>query len=117
MEFTHSGKLSESLMTMILFYSSSSIRFSNEPTNLHEINILFITYFPKRTLNCKRMITFHRQTCNVTLMFSVLLTLYLHSINGVKSKCYYTIVCYYTSVISFLLNGFITPLRRVIYIV
>ena len=41
-------------------------------------------------------------------MFSVLLTLYLHSANDFTSKCYYT------SVILFLLHGFITCLHCVL---
>ena len=42
--------LCEPLANKILFYSTSSI---NLVMDLHEFNILFITY-PKRTLNCKK---------------------------------------------------------------
>ena len=59
------------------------------------------------TLNCKNII-FLRHALNVTLMFSALLTLCLYSLNDVISKCYYT------SVISFLLNGYITLLLHVL---
>ena len=75
--------LCDPLARMVLFYSTSSI---NLAVNLHEFNILFITYTPKE----------------------LFLTLCLYSENDVTSKCYYT------SVISFLLNGFITLLLRVI---
>ena len=69
--------------------------------NLHEFNILFITYSQKELLIVKKTI-FHRHTYNVMPMFSVLLTLCLYSANEVTSECYYT------SVKSFLLHGFIT---------
>ena len=83
----------------VLFYAKSSI---NLEINLHEFNVLFITYHhTKRTLNCKKD-HFHRHAYNITQMFSALLTLCLYSANDVTSKCYYT------SVISFLLHGFIT---------
>ena len=66
--------------------------------NMHIINILFITYRPKE----------NRSFFTEPIMFSALLTLCLYSTNDVTSKFYYT------SVISFLLNGFITLLRRVL---
>ena len=37
------------IVSKIVFYSMSSI---NLVMNLHKFNILFITYIPKRTLNC-----------------------------------------------------------------
>ena len=55
---------------MILLYFTSSI---NSVMNMHKFNFLFITYLPKRTLNCKKKIIFYK----VTLMFSALLTLCL----------------------------------------
>ena len=43
--------LCEPLASIILFYSKSSI---NLVMNLHEFNILFITYPRKRNINCKK---------------------------------------------------------------
>ena len=43
----------EPMTRLILFYSKSSI---NLVMNLHDFNILFITYTKKRTLNCKKEI-------------------------------------------------------------
>ena len=80
----------ESLVSIILFYLT---RLINLVMNLNECNILFIEYH-KKTL-------FHR------LLFSASLTVSLYSANDVTSKFYYT------SVITFLLNGCITLLLRV----
>ena len=62
--------------------------------NLHELNILFITYPEKELYNCKKD-QFSTTRHNVTLTLSALLTLCLYSANDVMSKCYYA------SVISF----------------
>ena len=74
--------LCEPLESIILFYSTSSI---NIIMNLHEFNILSITYPQKTLKNCKKIL-FFTDTTN----------------------------CYYTSVILFLLNGFITLLYHVL---
>ena len=68
--------------------------------NLQEFNILFITYFQKELLIVK-----NDHFSPTTLTF---LTLCWYSANDVTPKCYYT------SVISFLLNGFITLMHRVL---
>ena len=59
--------LCKPLASMILFYSTSSI---NLVLNMYKFSILFITYFPKRTLNCKKIIIFYRHTYHITLTFS-----------------------------------------------
>ena len=61
--------LCKHLASIISFYSTSSI---NLVTNLHEFNILFITYPQKRTLNCKIHLFFIVFAYCVTLMFSAL---------------------------------------------
>ena len=71
--------------------------------NLHKFNILLITYPQKSSL-----VNFYRHAYIVTLMLSALLTIWLYSANDVTLKCYYT------SVILFLLNGFITLLHSVL---
>ena len=82
---------------------------NNLVMNLHKFNILFNTLYSqkKKTLNCKKRSFFH-QTFNVMLMFCLLLMLCLYNTNDVTSKCYYT------SVISFSLHGFITLLHHVL---
>ena len=62
--------LCEPLASITLFYSTSLI---NLVMNLHEFNILFITYSQKELLIVKKII-FHRHTYNVTLKFCTLLT-------------------------------------------
>ena len=78
-------------------------KFSNEPARIYSIYHIF----PKIILIVKRSI-FHQQAYNVMLTFSALLMLCLYNANDIMSKCYYT------SVISFLLNGFITLLHRIL---
>ena len=88
-------------------------KFNNSEMNLHEFNILFIimittiTYSLKELLIVKKII-FHQHSYYIMLMLSTLLTLCLYSANNITSKYYYT------SVISFLLNGFITLLHHVL---
>ena len=113
------GKLCEPLGSIILFHSKSS---TNLVMNLHEFNILFLFYsilfysiylYPnKELLILKKRIIFHRHAYNVTLMFSALQTLCLYnSVNDVLSKCYYT------SVMSLLVNGYITHSCSVFYVI
>ena len=96
--------LCEPLAIIILFYLMSS---KNLEINLYELNILFIIYSQKELLIVKSD-HFSRHAYNVTLTFSALLTLYLYGANDVTSKYYYS------SVVSFLLNGFISLLHRVL---
>ena len=87
-----------------IIYSICSI---NLEMNLHEFNILLITYHQKELLIIKKD-HFHRHTYYITLLLSTLLTLRLYSTDDVTSNWYYT------SVISFLLHSFITLMHRVV---
>ena len=87
----------------ILFYSTSSI---NLVLNLHNFNMLFIKY-PQKILLTVKYNHFYWHAENVKIMFSTLFMLFvLHKWCDIK--------CYYTSVILFLLNGFITLLHSML---
>jgi hypothetical protein len=97
--------LCEPLASITLFYLMSSI---DLVLNLHKYNILFITYSKRERFTAK-MSSFHWRTYSVTLTLARFNAIFIYDANDITSKCYYT------SVISFLLHGFITLLCCSLY--